>query len=325
VSDTRWRIICGDALEVLRTLEPASVDAIVTDPPYGLGFMGKKWDRGVPDAEAWAAALGVAKPGAFLAAFGGTRTYHRMACAVEDAGWRVQDCLIWLHGQGFPKGRAQLKPAWEPIILARKPGRTLLNIDGCRIGVNGGTRGAGPGPSDGIFGDGLNGPRGEVIPGLGRWPANVCLDEEAAALLDEMSAPRMHAAGYPTDGKHCPSKGAFGAVPISPAGLASWRMGDSGGASRFFYTAKATTAERQGAADRRGTHPTVKPLALMRWLCRLVTPPGGLVLDPFCGSGTTIHAALAEGMQATGIEIDEETARFARLRVAGPLFAEATP
>src|SRR3989304_2349138 len=147
----RWRVIEGDCLDVLKTLEPGSVDAVVTDPPYGLGFMGKDWDHGVPGVHFWTAALRVAKPGAHLLAFGGTRTFHRLTCAIEDAGWEVRDCLMWLYGQGFPKslngpwGGTALKPAWEPILMARKSlGGTVaanvekwgtggLNIGECRL------------------------------------------------------------------------------------------------------------------------------------------------------------------------------------------------
>jgi DNA modification methylase len=128
-------VIQGDCLEVMPTLPADSVDAIITDPPYGLSFMGKHWDHGVPGVEFWKAAIRVAKPGSYLLAFGGTRTYHRLACAIEDAGFEIQDCLSWLYGSGFPKHKSKLKPAWEPIIMARKPApkATLLNIDACRI------------------------------------------------------------------------------------------------------------------------------------------------------------------------------------------------
>jgi DNA modification methylase len=408
----------------MRSLPADSVDAIVSDPPYGLAFMGKEWDHGVPGVEFWTEALRVAKPGAHLVAFGGTRTFHRLAVAIEDAGWEVRDCLSWLYGSGFPKsldvGKAidkvngetdralrfcawfrttgvsrktttdamiqdghisangtmaghyyatsiagqpavptrsiwqtlrplcgdvpgwvdqlverheaerevvgekastalavapgqntdrpqvnlditrpatdaakqwdgwgtALKPAYEPIILARKPlvgtvaanvtqyGTGGINVDGTRIG--------------------------------GRWPANVCLDEDAAAMFPE---------------------------------------------SRFFYTAKASRREREAgldgmperiaaksngaqAAEDRGEmydpdtiglnratrttnhHPTVKPIALMRWLCRLVTPPGGLILDPFNGSGSTGCAAVLEGFRYLGAELEAEYVEIARRRIA---------
>src|SRR5689334_21480892 len=125
----------GDCLDMMRTLDADSIDAIVTDPPYGLKFMGKHWDHGVPGAAFWTEALRVAKPGTYLLAFGGTRTYHRMTCAIEDAGWEIHDCLCWLYGSGFPKHKSKLKPAYEPIVMARKPAprATLLHIDACRL------------------------------------------------------------------------------------------------------------------------------------------------------------------------------------------------
>ena len=418
------RVIHADCLDAMRAMPDASIDAIVTDPPYGLSFMGRDWDHGVPGVPFWIEALRVAKPGAHLVAFGGTRTYHRLACAIEDAGWEIRDCLSWLYGSGFPKSldvskavdkldatdeqerrrrkftawvrstgvtarqidkatgtkmgshytthssqpaimtrehldacrnllgdvpewvereceirsvesanfasrkvlemremrdtqqvriacaasaaeynpaaRAvvpittpatdaarqwqgwgtALKPAYEPIILARKPlvstvaanvlahGTGAINVDACRIGE--------------------------------RWPANLALDEEAAAMLGEPS--------------------------------------------RFFYTAKASRSERnagcdaidarpqdptrdvdapggnnprnRGAAARVNSHPTVKPLALMRWLVRIVTPPGGVVLDPFCGSGTTLVAAIEEGFDCVGVEREAEYVAIIKARVA---------
>lgn len=129
---------CGDAIEVMKTLPEASVDCIVTDPPYGLKFLGKDWDRGIPGVPYWIAALNVLKPGKYMFAFGGTRTFHRLTCAIEDAGFDIRDCVMWLHSQGFPKGKSCLKPSWEPVILARKKGKKVshLNIDECRISFN---------------------------------------------------------------------------------------------------------------------------------------------------------------------------------------------
>ena len=390
----------GDCREVMAGMGPASVDAIVCDPPYGLAFMGKAWDHGVPGVPFWAEALRVAKPGAHFVAFGGTRTHHRLTCAIEDAGWEIRDCLMWLYGSGFPKsldvskaidkaagecrprvrggqggtntilgarkpgeaisgeaisGEAiawagwgtALKPAYEPIILARKPlagtvaanvlahGTGALNVDGCRID-------SGPSPAAdrrAFSSPGLPGQQGYTItnrisperyaearPGeaLGRWPANVCLDEAAARLVDEASGERpgmqinsVHRRGA-TTGK---GLGYGSSSPSTPAEAVGYS--DTRGASRFFYTAKASSSERHAAG--RNLHPTVKPVDLMRWLCRLVTPPGGLVFDPFCGSGSTGIAALAEGFRFIGIEIDAEYARTARRRVAGPLFAEVAP
>ena len=309
----RWAVVQGDCLDVMPTLEANSVDAIVSDPPYGLAFMGKEWDHGVPGVEFWREALRVAKPGAHLVAFGGTRTYHRLACAIEDAGWEIRDCLSWLYGSGFPKshngpwGGTALKPAWEPIILARKPlvgtvaanvtqyGTGGLNVDGCRIGTDAVTVNN---YRDGKDFTSWSGSRAgmsyETRISTGRWPANVCLDEDAAAMLGEPS--------------------------------------------RFFYTAKASGREREAGLEGmpqrpsymvengsktaaaangvRNHHPTVKPIALMRWICRLVTPPNGLILDPFTGSGTTGCAAVLEGFRFVGIEREAEYVEISERRIA---------
>jgi site-specific DNA-methyltransferase (adenine-specific) len=274
---------------------------VVTDPPYHLlqtsrggsprqndlatpfgrtlssgGFMGQRWDGGdiAFRPETWAAIAGALQPGGYLLAFGGTRTHHRLWSAIEDAGFVVQDTIMWLCGQGFPKGRTQLKPAFEPICVAYKPGAPrVLQVDDCRIAgmVN---RAAGP-PG---FGSGryvLGSGRGELA--QGRWPANVCHDGS-----DEVMA-------------------AFAALGEHNAGTAA----------RFFYCAKAGKADRAGSK-----HPTIKPVALTRWLVRLVTPPGGTVLDPFAGSGTTGAAALAEGRQAILIEREAEYIADIRRRLA---------
>ena len=350
-------LLHGDCLLVMPTLDPNSVSAVVCDPPYGLSFMGKAWDHGVPGVPFWTEALRVAKPGAYLVAFGGTRTYHRLTCAIEDAGWEIHDCLSWLYGSGFPKHKSKLKPAWEPIVLARKPAQyaTPLNVDACRIGYSpdeqptqaewnakgaGGAVGA-----NGFAGQisaGMKGAYadGKIIVPAGRWPANVCLDEDAARLLDEQSGTkplsfRTARTGNSTSGWGLADNG-------EPFGYS-----DTGGASRFFYTAKASRKEREagldgmpartpaqeyglGAVDGNprkpaactalrpvaNHHPTVKPLALMRWLCRLVTPPGGLILDPFTGSGTTGCAAVAEGFRFVGIEREAEYVAIAEARIA---------
>jgi site-specific DNA-methyltransferase (adenine-specific) len=359
-----WHVEQGDNLLVLPTLPAESCDSIVTDPPYGLSFMGKDWDHGVPGPHFWVEALRVAKPGAYLLAFGGTRTHHRLACAIDDAGWEIRDCIMWLYGSGFPKshnlgdGRGTaLKPAWEPIIMARKPligtvavnvqkyGTGAINIDGCRIGMGGGTRKDDftPGtPSNALMGglDGkLNGPAGNLVPGLGRWPANLIHDGSEDVVV-----------GFPD------SKGAMADVqgdePSRPGysggfgrGPASSKRGDSGSASRFFYCAKASKADRNeglegesdapgteyrpnddgshgiqsrlhGATDKgRNNHPTVKPTPLMRYLCKLVTPLGGVVLDPFAGSGSTGKAARLEGFRFLGIELEESYCTIARARI----------
>jgi DNA modification methylase len=563
-------VLVGDCLVRMAEMEPSSVDAVITDPPYGLtsnkkggsgvasvnlespygrarvttgngtgGFMGQKWDASVPGPEVWAAALRLAKPGAHLLAFGGTRTYHRLTCAIEDAGWEIRDCLTYLYGSGFPKSlncnrddrfcscseasakhrvrfvsgadlspsvqpepaarqillaglpepgaptertqaaedvrggesgmegrrdaeapqgellgsalragagmgaangesgrlldgasvgngdalrtapepsgsrassgprpgqqrpdeprtladerRAQaggiwpvcggcgkpripsglgtaLKPSWEPIILARKPligtvasnvqqhGTGALNIDGCRIEATaedvalqrartGGEMGvrATPGVYDGGH---VRTPAGNPS---GRWPANVVLDQDSAAMLDEQSGADCGAFA-PVRGTE-PSKPAENVYGEYGRHIGQF-YGDRGGASRFFYTAKASRSEREameGAEGqqqairstydksvrdgnggdtgylrrnggdtgylRRNHHPTVKPLDLMRWLVRLVTPPNGLILDPFCGSGTTGCAALAEGFRFIGIEREPEYAAIAEARL----------
>jgi site-specific DNA-methyltransferase (adenine-specific) len=364
----------GDCRDVMATLPAESVDAIVCDPPYGLSFMGKGWDHGVPGVDFWVEALRVLKPGGHLIAFGGTRTYHRLAVAIEDAGFEVRDCLMWLYGSGFPKsldvskamdkqagaerevlGESEynarrpnppvseryaqaghkafitapntdlakewhgwgtaLKPAYEPAILARKPLRGTvadnvaqwgvggLNIDGCRVGDESTLR-----PNSNAAGVFVGkGNEGQVNGSVsGRWPANVILDEEAAAALDAQSG--------------------------------------VGGASRFFYTAKASRSEREAGLDgveakreadrtaddlpggdnprnltntaRSNHHPTVKPIALMRYMIRLVVPRGAVVLDPFMGSGSTGCAAMVEGMQFVGIDITPEYVDIARRRLA---------
>jgi DNA modification methylase len=350
-----WR---GDCLQLMRALKDASVDAIVCDPPYGLEFMGKNWDHGIPGAPFWAEALRVAKPGAHLLAFGGTRTFHRLACAIEDAGWEIRDCLSWLYGSGFPKshngswGGTALKPAWEPIILARKPlvgtvaenvtewGTGALNIAACRIGTDSvRTRGR----SDALHG--RSNSLGAAWSGncdeserTGRWPANLVLDEEAAALLDAQSGERK--VGWDRGRPPRQTGSVYGAHRDTPfTGHA-----DVGGASRFFYCAKASRAEREAGLEgapakpghaynhrpsgglnahlhgadpspSRNHHPTVKPVALMRWLVRLVTPPNGLVLDPFAGSGTTGIACILDGFRFLGMERDLEYTELGRRRI----------
>lgn len=391
-----WRVIHADMRLALRDLELASVDAVVCDPPYGLGFMGKAWDHDVPGPEFWREALRVMKPGAHIVAFGGTRTFHWLTVAIEEAGFEIRDCLVWLYGSGFPKSldvskaidRAagatrpvtrrgntkasefggkfdgacsstrerrddpvtvpagewqgfgtSLKPAWEPIILARKPmtgtvavnvlahGTGALNVDGCRIETTETWDGGGATkPRDG--GIGYASSSSSSSHPLGRWPANVCLDEDAAEVLDAQSgtvptrgAPKVLLKGASGAGADGNRSTAYGAESRPAGTYAGWDRRDGGGASRFFYTAKASSGERHYAG--KNHHPTVKPVTLMRWLVRLVAPRGGLVLDPFCGSGSTGVAALAEGFQFLGVDLDEESVVLARRRIAGPLFAEA--
>jgi len=379
----------------------ASIDAIVSDPPYGLAFMGRDWDKALPDPATWAELLRVAKPGAHLVAFGHPRLYHRLAVDIEDAGWELRDCLMWLFGTGFPKsldvskaidaaagverhviGRGPhaanrthpegydgwtgedrrevtapatpasarwsgwgtaLKPAWEPILLARKPlagtvaanvlehGTGGLNIDGARVGTSDVLR-----IGSGLLGyesgcDGSN--PGSQNP-AGRWPANVVLDEEAAARLDGEVGELASRGNIGSSVATGPPGAAYAIGAERPSG-AEYTYGDSGGASRFFYTAKASRAEREaglgparahvdpkrkdGSAGRQSkranTHPTVKPIDLMQWLLRLVTPPGGIVLDPFTGSGTTGCAAALEGFEFAGAEMSATYAEIARARI----------
>jgi DNA modification methylase len=384
----------GDCLDVLRELDDNSVDAVVTDPPYSLTFMSRDWDRhDSPEqfqswCQFWAAeCLRVLKPGGHLLAFGGTRTWHRLACAIEDAGFEVRDSLAYMYGSGFPKSLdvskaidkaagaerevvgikwadkypngpggntftvggepdgtrsapepltapatpdaarwqgwgTALKPAYEPVVLARKPlsgtvasnvlawGTGALNVDGCRVGFvsasdeaesKGKNRHADFGTEAGgneVYGDYSMVPRRNYNP-PGRWPANVLLDHEAAAMLDEQS-------GESRDGvavkRNLPDEGATQSLDVKARTRrgADVTFGSGGGASRFFYTAKADSDERPRANG--VAHPTVKPLDLMRWLVRLVTPPGGIVLEPFAGSGATVEACILEGFRCVAIE-----------------------
>lgn len=348
----------GDCVEQLAGWDNDTFDAVVTDPPYGLGFMGKEWDHGVPAVQVWREILRVAKPGVHLIAFGGTRTWHRLACAIEDAGWEIRDTLAWMYGQGFPKSLnldgawagwgTALKPAFEPIILARKPlvgtvaanvlahGTGGINIDGCRIGFASDadrerSKPQGKATSRKAAGDGGLGAgyreteRGEFVftqSAKGRWPANVVLDEEAAAMLDEQTGTLTSGAGSIMRESAATKRGNTSAAYGKESrgeGCVMVSYADSGGASRFFYVAKASRSERTHGGKVENKHPTVKPLALMEWLIKLVTPPGGTVLDPFAGSGTTPVAAVAEGFDCVAIEKDPAHVEIvlARLRATG--------
>lgn len=328
----RWVIDQGDCRDVLCDFADNVHDACVTDPPYELGFMGKAWDRsGIAfQAATWAPVFRVLKPGAYLLAFGGTRTYHRMACAIEDAGFEVRDSLHWMYGTGMPKGKTVLKPGHEPIILARKPldgtiaanvkqwGVGALNIDACRIAhANAADLATSLAKNPGRDGEtvasdvyGTGRPQ-QSVNTSGRWPANVVLDEGAAAELDAQSG-TLHARGNTNPTKRGDNVNTYGV-----ANGAEYRTfaGDSGGASRFFYVAKASTRERNTGCAVGNDHPTVKPIALMRHLVRLVTPAGGIVFDPFCGSGSTGVAALLEGLRFVGIEKSDEYIEIARQRI----------
>jgi site-specific DNA-methyltransferase (adenine-specific) len=342
----------GDCVKVMAGMEAASIDAIVTDPPYDLvtasrngsrrvneshgpfarhgGFMGKEWDAtGVAfRPETWSAALRVAKPGAYLLAFGGTRTYHRMTVAIEDAGWIIRDCLVWAYAQGFPKSKALLKPAWEPIVMARKPGPLRpLAIDECRIGPpltpeeiarSGGEMGVSDGR--GVYGIGTRRPAQSEG---GRWPANVILTDP----IFDGDVPGVVGGGETTSGKMMPTAVRSGDRTVFGSDAATGyttieTYGDSGTYSRFFLIPKASRSEREMGlpaknGERANHHPTVKPLALMRHLVRLVTPTGGVVLDPFLGSGTTGMAAEIEGFDWIGIEREAEYVAIAEARLNG--------
>lgn len=362
----------GNCLDILRAMPDNSIDSIVTDPPYGFSFMGKKWDYDVPSEEIWSECLRVLKPGGHLLAFAGTRTQHRMCCRIEDAGFEIRDMIAWAYGSGFPKSLdvskaidrqcgmlktegagftvagyshapdkllhtapsrgyvyvrpapatpeakqwqgwgTSLKPALEPITVARKPlvgtvaenvlkyGTGGINVDGCRV-LDGSETWRDkpeykPNYLNSVYGSGMGGGIWENT--SGRWPANFIHDgsDEAIGLL-----------------------------------------GDS---ARFFFCSKASKKDREDGCEfldqkkggwmnsrprpgkptnrpvRANHHPTVKPTDLMRYLCRLVTPPSGIILDPFMGSGSTGKAAMIEGFHFVGIELDEEYLKIAQARIS---------
>lgn len=326
-----------------------SVDSIVTDPPYGLSFMGKKWDYDVPSVEIWKQALRVLKPGGHLLSFGGTRTYHRMVVNIEDAGFEIRDQIQWLYGSGFPKSHnlkdewqgwgTALKPANEPICLARKPlsektvalnvqkwGTGAINIAGCRVEAkdqlefekNWSERKAPAGfngDSSGIYGSGKTNNPIAYKP-TGRWPANLLLDEEAAAMLDKQSGPCKTGNLEPHHKLKASNNNSMSGPNYARSPNQSFGGDTPTGASRFFYCAKASKSERNAGLDKPSNHPCVKPLKLMAYLCRLITPPKGIILDPFMGSGSTGVAAKQEGFDFIGIEMNEEYLEIAKKRIS---------
>lgn len=301
-----YKMILGGCLEAMKKLQDNSIDSIVTDPPYGLKFMAKKWDHDVPAVEVWAECLRVLKPGGYLLAFAGTRTQHRMACNIEDAGFEIRDMIAWVYGSGFPKSLdvskadncenwqgwgTALKPALEPITMARKPligtvaanvlahGTGAINVDGSRVD-----------------GD--------------RWPANL-IHDGSKDVIDNLpgNAPRFFYC--PKTSKSDRNEGCDH-LETKTAGEATDRQDGSAGLN----SPRAGAGRTSGAKN---AHPTVKPTELMRYLCRMVTQPGGIVLDPFMGSGSTGKAAAAEGFGFIGCEIDPEYMRIAVARLTHAL------
>lgn len=347
------RIIHGDCGIVLEKLASNSIDSIVTDPPYGLSFMGKTWDHDVPSVDIWRECLRVLKPGGHMVAFSGTRTYHRLAVAIEDAGFEIRDQLAWVYGSGFPKSHdvskaidkaaatadaeqwqgwgTALKPAWEPICLARKPligtvaenvlahGTGAINVDGCRVGTDGGTAtvvGELKSKTVHAYGDGLGAQGGSIVNiGKGRFPANLIHDgsEEVLACFPDSKGQQGDVSGNEPSSITNGIYGDFSGRQPAP------KRNDSGSAARFFYCAKASKADRNDGVPQGNKHPTVKPTPLMRYLCRLVTRPSGIVLDPFAGSGSTGRGAVLEGFNFIGIEKDTDFCVIARSRIRAVL------
>ncbi len=403
-----FTVLHGDCLEEIGRFEAGSLDSCVTDPPYGLAFMGKKWDkftagdiamrrnpemdavntgasrqggrqracadyqkRQARDArafqafsESWAREVfRVLKPGAHLLAFGGTRTYHRMVCAIEDAGFEIRDQIGWLYGSGFPKSHnlknghtgwgTALKPAWEPIVVARKPllgtvaqnvqqfGTGAINVDACRVA--GSPSGLKP------YKRAVEQRNSQVVNhkdvtftdhAQGRWPANIIHDGSEEVLTEFAKGGSNKGAVAPVTRRGADKfRGCYGEFAGEEEAGETFQ-GDTGTAARFFYCAKASKRDRDEGLEafaarqthdrkpdgksvfessdqepRRNHHPTVKPTALMRYLVRLVTPPGGTVLDPFMGSGSTGRGARLEGFGFIGIERERDYCEIAEARI----------
>jgi DNA modification methylase len=363
-----WSVHAGDCLETMRGMADNSVDSVVCDPPYGLSFMGKKWDYDVPSTEIWAECLRVLKPGGHLLAFAGTRTQHRMAVRIEDAGFEIRDMLAWMYGSGFPKshngewGGTALKPAIEPITMARKPligtvaanfsehGTGGLNIDGCRVDPTGeGHPRQGEASQENRYTEN-GGTNFSAKPGIrggdpaGRWPANLIHDgsDEVVALFPESTSGAMRASSSRA-AQDEPGSVCYGVLGGSISSVD--RKATSGSAARFFYCAKASRKDRHDGLENPGpqfksgttlrnventatagnNHPTVKPTDLMAYLCRLVTPPGGVVLDPFMGSGSTGKASVLEGFSFIGCELSAEYVEIASARISQAAGVAARP
>lgn len=395
-----YSLIHGDCREVLQQFKDNTIDALATDPPYGLSFMNRSWDKEIPGPDYWSEILRAMKPGAYGVVMGGSRTHHRLGCVLEDSGFEIRDCIMWMYGSGFPKsqnvalmidkhaghknrGRAiptastyqacdterqnklegnvvgkyqpiedlakiwdgygtNIKPAYEPIFLIRKPligtvaqniieyGVGALNIDACRIGTetvpsNRFTDGAKP------FGNGA-GHEYETVVQQGRFPANVCHDgsDEVLKLFPETKSGALTGQKRNSENK----------VYDKSDEKAYYRKSSQGSAARFFYCSKASQKEREaglherdpinvtdgrnkptdnpyqrGKTQRRNTHTTVKPISLCRWLSRLICPINGTLLDPFAGSGSFGCAAVQEGFDWIGIELEEENVMISEARI----------
>lgn len=334
-----YKIHHGSNLDILPTLADNSIDSIVTDPPYELGFMGKSWDAsGIAyNVELWKQCLRVLKPGGHLLAFSGSRTYHRMTCAIEDAGFQIRDQMMWVYGSGFPKSHnvskaldktksdlakhwygwgTALKPAHEPICIVRKPlegtvaenvlkwGVGGLNIDGCRVGDD--VRFNPPAKAkEGTFNCS---PKSGIdycgTTATGRFPANLMHDGSDEVLELFPGKPDDSAARF----FYCPKankKDRDEGCEELPESFYSMSKNDN----------QESTIGLNRQTIRKNSHPTVKPTELMRYLCRLVTPKNGTVLDPFNGSGSTGKAAILEGYQYIGIELDAEYIKISEARI----------
>ncbi len=345
-----YLLLPRDVLAALPDLPAESVDAVVTDPPYELGFMGKSWDRtGIANSvPMWTEVLRVLKPGGHLLSFGGTRTYHRMACAIEDAGFEIRDQIMWITGQGFPKSLnvskaitkadypahlakswegwgSALKPSHEPIVVARKPlegtlvsnvlsyGTGAINIDACRVPSE-------PVPINKLeswsgFGQEKRPEYTQTINNEGRWPSNI-IHDGSEDVLDQFPQSNGQSGNLRSSESPKTTLGRLSAMREVAEMKA--RVEENKSAARFFYCAKTTKHDREEGCEslpNGNNHPTIKPTELMRYLVRLVTPPEGIVLDPFMGSGSTGKAALLEGFKFIGIEKEQEFAAIARARL----------